>query len=365
MTQRADEGLADKHNEALLLMPTLMSEEGYQTTVIDPPYAGSYTLGVDLSMYGQLDNTEAYKINGAYTELVQNRLGVGASSRLERKFVFYGLFKVAPELVQPRIYDRSLYMTPSKATYPSKRLRDELSVLELLPELTDIESDKGGFVQLYNNTTHEQDFLQLPDYEISDAVNNAGLEDYGRFELNGVTLTHMTTDDQRMHYHVNAAALMRLGRWFDWMRDQGVWDNTRIIIVADHGRGLHCLDDLVFDDYLDVMKVNPLLMVKDFEASGFAVSDEFMTNADVPAIAMAGVIENPVNPFTGNPIDTSDKENHEQLVTLSSHFKTGTNHGNTYDTSDAPWYSVHDNIFDPSDWTRYETYEDAIRAVPQ
>jgi hypothetical protein len=80
---------------------------------------------------------------------------------------------------------------------------------------------------------------------------------------------------------------------------------------------------------------------------------------------MAGVIENPVNPFTGNPIDTSDKENHEQLVTLSSHFKTGTNHGNTYDTSDAPWYSVHDNIFDSSDWTRYETYEDAIRAVPQ
>jgi phosphoesterase RecJ-like protein len=31
------------------------------------------------------------------------------------------------------------------------------------------------------------------------------------------------------------AAALRLGEWFDWMKAEGVYDNTRIIIVADHG----------------------------------------------------------------------------------------------------------------------------------
>ena len=47
------------------------------------------------------------------------------------------------------------------------------------------------------------------------------------------------TREQLAHYHANAAALLRLGEWFDWMREQGVYDNTRIIIVSDHGRDLY------------------------------------------------------------------------------------------------------------------------------
>ena len=37
---RDDVSLAEKHNEALLLMPTLFSEAGYTVTVFNPPYAG-------------------------------------------------------------------------------------------------------------------------------------------------------------------------------------------------------------------------------------------------------------------------------------------------------------------------------------
>ena len=57
-----------------------------------------------------------------------------------------------------------------------------------------------------------------------------------------------------------------------------------------------------------------MLLVKDFGATGFTTSDTFMTNADVPTLAMAGLIENPVNPFTGNPINSSFKEEKNILL---------------------------------------------------
>lgn len=365
MNAHTDETLAEKHNEAMLLMPTLMSESGFRTTVVDPPYAGSYRWTPDLSLYDNLPETEAISVKGAYTQLVQQRLGIASASHLNRNFVYYALFKVAPEAMQRRIYDKGRYLIPSRYTYPRRSLMNELSVLELLPELTDASSSRGGFILLCNNTTHEEDFLQLPDYEMSSTVNNTGLEDYSRFNLNGISLANMTNDYQRSHYHVNAAALIRLGKWFDWMREQGVWDNTRVIVVSDHGRDLAARTDWIFDDYLDVMKVNPLLMVKDFNATGFTTSNEFMTNADVPTLAMSGVVDTPVNPFTDSPVNSSAKTENNQLVTLTEHFDTSmsTNNGTMFDTSDAPWYSVHDNIFDRSDWTRYDTYEEASEAV--
>ena len=65
-------------------------------------------------------------------------------------------------------------------------------------------------------------------------------------------------------------------------------------------------------DEWDVLRFNCLLMVKDFDATGFQVDDTFMTNADTPTLASAGLIDNPVNPFTGNPIDSSRRAQGEQ-----------------------------------------------------
>ena len=365
MNSRPNESLQDKHNEAILVMPTLMSSAGYRTTVVDPPYAGNYTWDGDLSIYEGLPNTEAYNIDGAYTDYVKDKLGISTNSDLNRKFVYYSVLRTVPELLQSRIYDGGRYLAAEGDVYPKQTMIDQLSVLEVLPEMTDTRSTSGGFILLGNNTTHEEDYLQLPDYEIAQVVNNTGLEDWSRFELNGISLKGMSNDFPLMHYHVNAAALIRLGTWFDWMRKKGIWDNTRVIVVSDHGRNLAVLDDLIIDKDLDVMQVNPLLMVKDFDSKGFKVSDEFMTNADTPTMAMEGVVDNPVNPFTNTPINNEEKTQHDQLVTLSWNYNVEINRGNVFNTSDAPWYSVHDDIFDHSNWTRYETYEDAIEAVPQ
>ena len=157
----------------------------------------------------------------------------------------------------------------------------------------------------------------------------------------------MSDTNQVSHYHVNMVTFLRLGECFDYLRELGVYDNTRIIIVADHGR---CLDQ--FDikcNGEDMEFFMPLLMVKDFNSTGFVVSEEFMTNADVPELATAGLIENPVNPFTGNPIDSSPK-NGPQTVFLLNDCEPTANNNSTFDPGS--WFVfTGGDPHDPENWT--------------
>jgi hypothetical protein len=77
-----------------------------------------------------------------------------------------------------------------------------------------------------------------------------------------------------------------------------------------------------------------------------------MTQADVPALVLDGVVDNPVNPFTGNAVET-DKEN-GALITTSSKFYP-INHGKYRFRIDRhEWLYVHDDIFDPANWEKVE-----------
>ena len=159
----------------------------------------------------------------------------------------------------------------------------------------------------------------------------------------------VSTAYQYSHYQVNMATMLQLGRWFDYLKENGVYDNTRIILVSDHGREMWQFDDMYSNQNFDALGCNALLMVKDFNASGFTISDEFMTNADVPTLAMDGLIENPVNPFTGNAINSEDKTAHDQYILRSSAWNTETNKGTQFLPGD--WYTVHDDIWTKSNWS--------------
>jgi hypothetical protein len=327
--------------------------------VVDPPYAGTYAHNADLSIYDKLDNTEAINARDAYTNIYKARHQITSGRDINRRFFMYGLFKTVPRAAANFVYDGGNYLTTATANPTRSSLLRELSQLEVMSETTEIDDGPGGFVLLCNETTHEPEVLQLPDYEPADNVDNTGLEDEGRFTLDGRTI-EMGGDESLSamrlgHYHVNAAALLRLGTYFDWLREQGVWDNTRIILVADHGRGLEQFAGWEVDGRtMNIQNVNPLLMVKDFDATGFTTSDEFMTNADVPTLALAGLVDDAKNPVTGTPVNSDEKFAHDQLITASQNWDTTSGDGYTFDTSDAPWYAVHDNIFDLRNWTRLE-----------
>ena len=80
---------------------------------------------------------------------------------------------------------------------------------------------------------------------------------------------------------------------------------------------------------------------------------DFMTTADVPSLALQGLLENPKNPFTGNPIDMKMKSD-GAIVTTSHNHQPVQQLNNKFRISDDEWFLVKDTIFKDENWTRHE-----------
>ena len=162
-----------------------------------------------------------------------------------------------------------------------------------------------------------------------------------------------------MHYHANMAAFLRLSEFFDYLKENGVYDNTRIIIVSDHA--IEVANEKFKGNYplRDPITYNPLLLVKDFDSKeSFKYNNDFMTNADVPLISLEGIIENPVNIFTGNTLTNNAKKDGICIISPNTWSPDGQNK-NTFNVQDTNWYYLKDDITNPSNWKQI-TYEQAM-----
>ena len=344
---RPDETLRDKHDEALLLMPTLFSENGYAVSIFDPPYAG-YAVPSDLSIFDGLENTDAYGYTERYSAMAQDgEFNERFEQYQKRTLVWYCVFKSVPVPLQSRVYADGGYSSTEEPFSGTAAFKASYYAMDALSSITSVEDGiDGGFVMMDNEITHNPAILSVPDYTPAMSVSSDPYGDRERFS--GI---RMESEEQISHYHVNMAAFLKLGEWFDYLREQGVYDNTRIIIVSDHGWFMHSFDEYVFGGGdIEVQAYWALLMVKDFGADAGGVSDEFMTIADVPTLALDGVIADAVNPATGRRISSDEKTAHPQLVTTSLNFEPFANNGYVMDLSDGDWWSVHDDIFREDNW---------------
>ncbi len=373
INKRPDEPIAKKHDEALKVMPTLFNEEGFEITVCDAAYAG-YNYIPDLSIFDYIPGVHTYNTMGKFNDMsVAQGAQMGLEETLYRNLFCYSIFKISPVFVQPALYTRGAYNNVdvlfaraedgqtadaytyvqngmTKSTGISMSFIRSYAVLQNLPTITNVtEGGKNSFIMMCNDTTHDACLLQTPNYEPAVNVDNTEYDaaHADRFTVNGRKI-NMETENQINSYHAFMAAMIQLGNWFDYLRANGVYDNTRIIITSDHGYWLDHFDDLMLNG-IDMETYNPVMFVKDFNGKGFQMDfDTFMTNADTPTMAMEGLIDNPVNPFTGKPINNDPKFNGEQIISLSRDWDPLTNNGNTF--HDEGWVSVKDSIFDINNW---------------
>ena len=367
MNRRTDQLLQEKHDEALRLMPDLFYHAGYQVTVCDVPYAG-YKTPSDYSIYDDYPGIHTYFAkNGSFNRPLSQE---DTDFLRNRNFFCYSLFKAAPLVLQKTIYDRGNYNradaaamedvqttsqtmhTGTTASGYDRGFLNNYNVLKSLPDVTQIEASGNTFFMIDNELPHRPMLLQEPAYEPAPFVDDTEYEaaHNPRVAADGSQL-YLSNEMQITHYHANMASFLMLAKWFDYLRKNDLYDNTRIILVSDHGWHLGFYPDLVKtagNSESDMMILQCLMMVKDFDSKGFTVDQRFMTNADTPTLAMDGLIENPVNPFTGNPITDEMKYAGEQHATYSFDFSVAKNNG--YAFIPCKWFSVHDDVRDPDNW---------------
>ena len=335
MNKRDKEPLTKKHREASDLMPTIFGAAGFNVVA-----GTSYT-----------EDTTITDKESALEMIAMNN----------RNFYFYGIFKAAPVIMQKFLYDNGDYLSGKvlnqeitslyTAFGVNKNFMREYKVIDTLPEVSKISDDGNNFLTFTNNATHAPCLLQVPEYLPSSRVDNSKVVNYDTYVINGKKLK-MTNREQVSHYHANMASLLKLAEWFDYLKANDAYDNTRIILVSDHGAPLYHFDELILGDGKDKSQnlewYYPLLMVKDFNSKVFSVSNEFMTNADVVTIATENVIDNPINPFTNKVISNKAKFDAVQYV-FGSHAHSLSKHDkNTY--IPGTWYSVHADIWNKDNW---------------
>ncbi len=353
MAERSNELLKDKHDEALKMMPKLFSKEGFEVTVCDPPYAG-YQWNPDLSIYDDLPGVDAWALAGNYDNMSSMTNKEEADTMQERSFFLYGIMRIMPVCLQKIVYDDGLYYSVNTDWLSVRKdaFIENYSVLISLTGLTDIEEEGADQLLLFANcSTHEPYLLDEPDYTNLSKVNDESWKEEIKDDGKGNRLT-FSTSDQAKHYDVDIAALLRLGEWFDYLRENDVYDNTRIIIVSDHGRDLNQFDYMHLDEGLNVERTNALLMYKDFNDKELSESDEFMTLADVPTIAVSGITNAP-NPYTGKIINSNEKNSHDQTIIIEGPWQLEDAENKT-EFPVTSEYDVHKNIFKRENWKKKE-----------
>ena len=356
MNERDKELLKDKHDEALLVLPRLFSDKGFDAIVCDPPYAG-YAWDPDLSIYDDYEGIKTYKLEGAYTKKYYSDYLFAYQLDQRNAFVNYSMMRTVPVAIQHIFYNRGNYLYQSRGGIKQTFI-DNYSALLNFPNITNVVDVGNVFLQIQNSITHEVALLKEPEYIPYEGISINGFDKKTEYDgpdivLNGEAM-HMNNLYQAAHYQDNMAAFILLAKWFDYLKDNDCWDNTRIVLVSDHGNALNQFDKMILEDGLDAQYYNPLLMVKDFYSKGFKESKEFMTNADVPTLATKSIIDNPANPFTGRRLSGVFKED-TQLITTSDNWDTSINNGFKFDTSDGEWYAVKPgDIFDSNNWKLIE-----------
>jgi len=319
-----------------LMMPRVFLNENYNVTVIDPSLA-NYSHIPDLSIFSPYPDVSAYNISGNYTGIWLRSHPdikiISVPELLKELLIRFSFFKIVPPPLRVFIYDKSEWLKPKgiiSNNYFSQDMLDRYTTLDFLPLLTEISDNSvNTYTAICNDLPHDFAILQYPDY-----VPAVEIKEHGNGPFAGDS-----------SYHVNIASIIMVGKWMKFLQEQGVYDNTRIIIASDHGKNLsgNFSGNMRLPNGQWLTAYNALLLVKDFNVSGDLVTDNaFMTNGDVPSIVMENLIDNPINPFTGNSIKTN-KENGVFIATTDVL---------DFEISDDHWLYVNDDIFIPSGWKK-------------
>ncbi len=352
MNERSELPLVTKHNEAITVLPLLFDQNGYDSTVTDMSWA-NYSWISDLRIYEKYPSIHTHPTIRVYTDAWLKLHPEAASSTarsdlIKRNFIWFSFLKTMPLYFRDSIYEDGFWWNTNMTLENLQDVVNNYAALDFLPELTDTNSSKPTFTYLVNEMTHEPHFLEVPDYVPMSEVKNIGNGPYA----------------DEVNYHANAGAFKRLGEFFDYLKENNVYDNTRIIIVSDHGAGL---DTKISPNQAEahlpfrIEALNPLLLFKDFDAHGnLTIDSTFMTNADTPDLAVSDIIDNAKNPFTNKPIHQPEKK--EKVFIVDNHGWDPASHNkNKFKIDDSEWYSVKDNIFDTSNWTHESPYASEVK----
>lgn len=315
----------EKIQNAAKSMFDKFSHNGYSVSIVNPDacYLSDSTIAgftsVSSSLYGRYWEQNCRKTDGKEKSFNQGHL-----------FIMLSIFQNSPYFLKPVIYNDSRWFIFSQRSlfWPVKEhVFSQYGYLALMPELSNADVHGNTFKYIHSTLPHQP---------------------YGIDKEGNVVIAGQYPDADKSGYiygesaYYSAKKFMALiADWVTWLRENGVYDNTYIILLSDHGNSVSDNNPLVSGK--EHNRLNALLLVKPFGNSGDLTTDDtLMTSGDADI-------------FFDDAISDGEKELslpqrnvlravRSKSTDLSNKFL------NTSEKIDFDVYEVHDNIFDPQNW---------------
>ena len=290
LQQDTSKKMVDKHNEAISVMPELFRLNNYDVTLVDMPDV-NYEDRSKKRFFN--DQIHLYNTEGMYITRNKN-----LAKNIKHNFIWFLLLRVSPSIYRNFIYNNGLYMSSkgnnllstAYAVSEYKKFENLIDNLKIKPNA------KGSFSIFVSVLPHQPTPLDK-NYQFTDGKN-------------GYNYKENKSDEYINHYNVNMLTYLEIEKLIKKLKENNVYDNTRIIIMSDHGWKIHDMDKVE----LLIAKNNSILLYKDFNTQGeYKTDTHFMTGADIPYLAADNAVENSVNPFTGKEL-LPDKDNGVDII---------------------------------------------------
>lgn len=332
--------IKEKHNESLLMIPMSLERYGYKSFVLDPAYADFQDVP-DLSIFDNYSNIKAYNNNAIENYSISKYVDTNFNdyNKIKQKYriIRFSLFRMMPINLRYNFYYKGTWF------YDSFNFNSSMynySILSSIKDLVNIDEHGNYYNILHNMMTHEPYFFDY-DYLPHSETKNVKDED----------LLIYKNERSVRHFYANVASINILIDFIKFLKDNEVYDNTKIIVVSDHGYyGINTTvltnNNLNFLSYY-----NALLMYKDFNNKGdIKIDTNFMTIADTPYLAVKH-IPNIKNIFNDKIITNDYKTNGSYIVNMYT-WEINRQFYNYYNFNS--YYYVKDNIFDINNWKKFE-----------
>ncbi len=219
------------------------------------------------------------------------------------KIIGISLFKIVPFHVKQRIYsteggifesindeaDKEKFIS---AKYAYRYLRD-FAFLNTMATTSTVSSPKPTF-KMFWSSAHMPYFVEENCTSIASDILSGEHTDYY---------------SPKYSYSHLKCLLETMITWIQWMKEVNIYDNTKIVIASDHGSSSFLSSNDKGDIYAKEGDIFALLMVKDFyERGNIKISQQLMSNADIPSILASGIPEHSFPELQQDPIMTNREE---------------------------------------------------------
>jgi hypothetical protein len=277
MNKNSDSTNVEKLTQAHTLLPRSFAESGSETSLLNVPFYLDKT--IFLKQLGDAGKNLHFFPNA--TEIIYPPNKKDTESRLYS--IALSLFRMSPNLLRGSIYQGGMWLGAADHQDSFRATKGEVLFLTSLPALSSTTSPRDTFKVIYSLLPHCYFHLKKDIVEfVQDPDPSTPNQPYSSALGNNISLEHYYTEQHTMRF---------LATYLDWLKAQGIYDNTKVILVSDHSWfDSRMLSDAFGGNHSYPGRPAGLLMIKDFNATGpLKISPHFLSTADVPFFACSHI----------------------------------------------------------------------------